>query len=69
MQSNRLFSANTSPRERHTQVLKLAAPIILANLSVPLLGAVDTAVMGHLPHAHYLGAVAIGALIFSFIYW
>jgi multidrug resistance protein, MATE family len=69
VQSNRLFSANTSPRERHTQVLKLAAPIILANLSVPLLGAVDTAVMGHLPHAHYLGAVAIGATIMQFIYW
>ena len=69
MQSNSLFSANTSPFERHRQVLKLAGPIILANLSVPLLGAVDTAVMGHLPQAHYLGAVAIGATIMQFIYW
>lgn len=47
----------------------LAWPIILANLSVPLLGAVDTAVVGHLPSAHYLGAVAIGAMIFSYLYW
>ncbi len=51
------------------RVLKLAGPIILSNLSVPLLSAVDTAVMGHLPDAAYLGAVAIGALIFNFFYW
>ena len=50
-------------------VWRLAAPIILSNVSVPLLGAVDTAVVGHLPGAHYIGAVAIGALIFNFIYW
>lgn len=43
--------------------------MILSNLSVPLLGMVDTAVMGHLDHAYYMGAVAIGALIFSFVYW
>ena len=36
---------------------------------MPLLGAVDTAVVGHLAHAYYLGAVAVGALIFSFLYW
>ncbi len=69
MQNNNLFSANTSPIERHRQVLRLAAPIIFANLSVPLLGAVDTAVMGHLEHAHFLGAVAIGATIMQFVYW
>ncbi|MBL6932095.1 MAG: MATE family efflux transporter [Rhodospirillales bacterium] len=50
-------------------VWHLAAPIILSNVSVPLLGAVDTAVVGHLPGPQYIGAVAIGALIFSFIYW
>lgn len=54
---------------RHKEVWMLAWPIILSNLSVPLLGAVDTAVVGHLPSPHYLGAVAIGAMIFSFIYW
>ena len=46
----------------------LAGPVILSNVSVPLLGAVDTAVVGHLPGPHYLGAVAVGALIFSVVY-
>jgi len=46
----------------------LAGPVILSNISVPLLGAVDTAVVGHLPGPHYLGAVAVGALIFSVIF-
>ncbi|MEE2760508.1 MAG: MATE family efflux transporter [Pseudomonadota bacterium] len=56
-------------RTDHQQVWHLAAPIIIANLSVPLLGAVDTAVIGHLDHSYYLGAVAVGAVIFQFIYW
>lgn len=46
----------------------MAGPIILANISVPLLGAVDTAVVGHLPEAYYIGAVAIGAMMFTFIH-
>lgn len=54
---------------RHRQIWRLAGPIIVANLSVPLLGAVDTAVMGHLPDAKFLGGVAVGAVIFNFIYW
>lgn len=47
---------------------RLAAPVMLSNVSVPLLGAVDTAVVGHLPGPEYLGAVAIGALIFNAVY-
>jgi len=47
----------------------LAWPIILSNSSIPLVGAVDTAVMGHLPDAAYIGAVALGANLFSIIYW
>jgi multidrug resistance protein, MATE family len=47
----------------------LAGPIMLANISVPLLGIVDTAVVGQLPGAHYIGAVAVGAQIFAIIYW
>lgn len=43
--------------------------MMLSNLSVPLLGMVDTAVMGHLDQPYYMGAVAIGALIFSFVFW
>ena len=53
----------------HTRVWRLAGPIILSNLSVPLLGAVDTAVMGHLPDPAYIGGVAIGGLVFSYVYW
>jgi len=43
--------------------------MVVSNLSVPLLGAVDTAVIGHLPEPHFLGAVAVGALIFNTIYF
>jgi len=42
---------------------------MLANVSIPLVGAVDTAVMGHLPDEKFIGAVAIGAVIFNFLYW
>ena len=42
--------------------------MILSNLSVPLLGLVDTAVVGHLEHSYYLAAVAVGATIFGFLY-
>ena len=59
----------TTRSEWHRRVLSLAAPIILSNMSVPLVGAVDTAVVGHLPDPVYIGAVALGALIFSFLYW
>ncbi len=46
----------------------MAWPIILANVTVPLLGVVDTAVVGHLPEPYYIGAVAIGAMLFNYIY-
>ncbi|MGD8734642.1 MAG: MATE family efflux transporter, partial [Gammaproteobacteria bacterium] len=49
----------------HRNVWALAAPMILSNVTVPLLGLVDTAVMGHLESPRYLGAVAVGATIFS----
>ena len=52
----------------HRRVWRLAAPNILANLTIPLLGAVDTAVVGRLGAAE-IGAVAIGATVFSFLYW
>ena len=49
-------------------VWRIAAPMILSNVSVPLLGMVDTGVVGHLENATYLGAVAIGGTIFAFLY-
>ena len=54
---------------QRSKIWALAGPVILANLSVPLLGAVDTAVIGHLDQAYNLAAVAIGSTIIQFIYW
>ncbi|GAB2793084.1 MATE family efflux transporter [Halomonas shantousis] len=51
------------------QVWRLAWPIIVSNVTVPLLGLVDTAVVGHLPDPRYLAAVTLGATLFSFLYW
>ena len=57
------------PSAWHRRVWRRAGPSILSNISVPLVGAVDTAVVGHLPDPVYIGAVAIGALIFSFLFY
>ncbi|GAA5521696.1 MATE family efflux transporter [Aliifodinibius salicampi] len=51
------------------KILNLAIPNIISNLSVPLLGAVDTALVGHLEDAYYLGAISLGGMIFNFIFW
>ena len=59
---------DASAGEWHRHVWRLAGPIILSNVSVPLLGIVDTTVVGHLPGPQYIGAVAIGAMIFSVVY-
>lgn len=53
----------------HGDVWRLALPLFLANLTVPLVGVVDTAVVGHLGSPVPIGAVAIGATVFSFIFW
>jgi len=53
----------------HRQVLRLAVPMIVTNISTPLLGLVDTVVLGHLDSEKFLAAVALGGLIFSFIFW
>ena len=50
------------------EILRLAVPNIISNISVPLLSTVDTALMGHLSAKH-LGAVGVGSMIFNFIYW
>ncbi len=53
----------------HRRILTIALPIVLANATVPLLGAVDTAVVGHLGQAAPIGAVGLGAAILSTLYW
>ena len=49
--------------------MQIAWPIILANITIPLLGMVDTAVVGNLDNAALIGAIAIGSLVFGFVYW
>ncbi len=51
------------------EILRLALPNIVSNLTVPLLGVVDTALMGHEANKAHLGAIAIGTMIFNFLYW
>ncbi len=53
----------------HRRTWALAGPIMIANVSTPLLGAVDTAVVGRLPDAAYIGGVAVGAVLFNFLFW
>ncbi|WP_462401415.1 MATE family efflux transporter [Pseudomonas sp. Marseille-QA0332] len=62
-----LLRADWRDRATHRKVWGLAAPMILSNVSVPLVALVDSTVIGHLPHAHQLGAVAVGATLFTFI--
>jgi len=47
----------------------IAWPAILSNISIPLLGLVDAAILGHLGSTQYLGAVAVGGALLSFLYW
>ncbi|MGI3131370.1 MATE family efflux transporter [Halopseudomonas pachastrellae] len=58
-------------RDQATQrtVWAIALPLILSNISVPLVGLVDTAVIGHLDAAYHLGAVAVGSTLFTFVLW
>ncbi|MBD2838522.1 MATE family efflux transporter [Pseudomonas sp. JM0905a] len=51
----------------HHKVWALAAPMILSNISVPLVALVDSTVVGHLPHAHQLGAVAVGSTLYMLL--
>ena len=66
-----LIPIESSPRLATTdrRLWALAWPLMLTNLTVPLLGLVDTAVLGHLDTPEYLGAVAVGANLFSILYW
>lgn len=56
-------------KSEHSTVWRLAGPLIISNISVALLGIVDTGVIGHLDYPYYLGAVAVGSVVFDFLYW
>lgn len=51
------------------QILRIALPSIVSNITVPLLGLVDTAIVGHMGDAVYIGAVAVGSMMFNVVYW
>ncbi|GHA43638.1 MATE family efflux transporter DinF [Photobacterium aphoticum] len=53
----------------HRQVFALALPMVLSNITVPLLGLVDAAVIGHLDYAWYLGGVAVGGTMINVTFW
>ena len=51
------------------KILQLALPSIVSNITVPSLGLVDVAIVGHLGAASYIGAIAVGGMLFNIIYW
>ena len=51
------------------QILRLAIPSILANITIPLVGLVDTIIVGHISDAHAIGGIAIGTMLFDLLYW
>ena len=56
-------------QKMNKSILKLAIPNIISNITVPLLGLIDLALMGHLGSEIYIGAISLGSVIFNFIYW
>ncbi len=56
-------------RTLNRNILRLAIPSILASITIPLVGIVDTAIVGHLSDAHAIGGVAIGSMLFDLLYW
>jgi len=56
-------------RALNKEILNLAVPNIIANITIPLLGMVDLALVGHLESEVYIGAIALGGMIFNIIYW
>ena len=51
------------------EILRLAIPSIISNVTVPLLGLVDLAVVGHIGNEAYISAIAVGSMIFNVMYW
>ena len=55
--------------QRDRQILQIALPSIVSNITVPLLGMIDVAIVGHMGSPVYIGAVAVGSMIFNLVYW
>lgn len=58
-----------NPTSENRRILRIAIPSIVSNITVPLLGLVDVAIVGHLGSAAYIGAIAVGGMFFNIIYW
>ena len=58
----------TTPHTSYRRIWQLSWPVMVSNISLPLVGAVDVAMMGHLPDPAFVGGVALGGLIFNFLY-
>ncbi|UPW18858.1 MATE family efflux transporter DinF [Agarivorans sp. TSD2052] len=54
---------------RFSAIAAIAIPMILSNITIPLLGLVDTAVIGHLDHSYYLAGVALGSMMITLVFW
>lgn len=50
---------------RDKQILQIALPSIVSNITVPLLGLIDVAIVGHLGSPAYIGAIAVGGMLFN----
>lgn len=64
----------TTNKQRHNlsvnrEILSLSLPSIVTNITTPLLGLVDVAIVGHMDSAAYIGAIAIGGSMFNMLYW
>ena len=59
----------TTYRDINREVLRLAVPSILANITIPLVGIVDVAIIGHLTGAAAVGGIAVGTMLFDLLYW
>lgn len=57
------------PHNINKQILHIAIPSIISNITVPLLGLIDVTIVGHLGAPAYIGAIAVGGMLFNIIYW
>lgn len=58
-----------TPNIINKKILQIAVPSIISNITVPLLGLIDVTIVGHLGAAAYIGAIAVGGMLFNIIYW
>lgn len=67
--SREAIDVSVSKRKTLREIFRIALPAVVSNISVPLLSLVDTAITGHLGSAVYIGAIAVGGMVFNVLYW